>query len=223
MMASKIMAADHALLPPFNKWGEPHGDLRVDRWSAGLAAVAVGPLASDEFAMPAQHRLRCHQKDAHRSVGRSRLAVASRTRSKVVNLGRPVLRRSTRSWCRSTRISRSLVAPSACGRTSRRVSTRMSDESRNSNGGWYGVPAHRANPVSAPHRPAPARSVATWSPCESHPSGACRPTRLCPGTAPPSWPGVQPWEAGHVGADPATRGRTLRVSLRNGGPTMSDV
>src|SRR6266508_1516859 len=30
-------------------------------------------------------------------------------------------------------------------------------------------------------------------------------------------------EAGHVDADPATRGRTLRVSLRNGGPTMSDA
>src|SRR6266487_91078 len=31
------------------------------------------------------------------------------------------------------------------------------------------------------------------------------------------------WEHAHVDADPATRGRTLRVSLRNGGPTMSDV
>src|SRR6266511_3216543 len=58
-----------------------------------------------------------------------RLAAARRTRSSGVNLGRPAVRRSTRSCCCSTRISRSLVASSAPGRTSWRASTRMTNQS----------------------------------------------------------------------------------------------
>jgi hypothetical protein len=40
--------------------GHPHDefrDLRVDRWPARLALLAVGPLASDQRAVPAQQRL----------------------------------------------------------------------------------------------------------------------------------------------------------------------
>src|SRR6266511_4098028 len=83
--------------------------------------------------------------DVHRCLGSARLAGASRTRSSGVNLGRPAWRRSTRRWCRRTRIFRS-VASSAPERTSRRASTRMTNESRKSIGGWYGVPGHDANP-----------------------------------------------------------------------------
>jgi hypothetical protein len=85
------------------------------------------------------------RNDGHRSLGRARLAVARTTRSNVVSLGRPAVRRRTRSWCCKTMISRSFVASSACGRTSRRVSARTVNESMNSIGGCYGVPGHGAN------------------------------------------------------------------------------
>jgi hypothetical protein len=49
--------------------------------------------------------------------------------TRAVNLGRPALRRSTRSCCRRTRISRSLVSSSPRGRTSRRVSRRTINQS----------------------------------------------------------------------------------------------
>jgi hypothetical protein len=45
-----------------------------------------------------------------------------------------------------------LLASSVAGRTSRRASTRTTNESRNSIGGWYGVPGHDANPsFRVPH------------------------------------------------------------------------
>jgi hypothetical protein len=91
------------------------------------------------------------RNDAHRSRGSARLAAASRARSSGVNLGRPALRRSTRSWCLSTRISRSLVPSSAFGRTSRRVSRRRSTRARRaSTDGTERLLTTRIR-VSAPH------------------------------------------------------------------------
>ena len=120
------LPADPHAAPPGVLSGHPQDQccgLRVDRWPARRALLAVGPLASDQRAVPAQQRLGCDEQRCPPLSGSTRLA-ASRTRSAAVNLGRPVLRRSTRSCCRSTRISRSLVPSSPFGRTSRRVSTR---------------------------------------------------------------------------------------------------
>jgi hypothetical protein len=61
------------------------------------ARPAVDPLPSDQHAVPAQQRLGRNEKRCPPLSGSTRLAAASRTRSAAVNLGRPVVRRSTRS------------------------------------------------------------------------------------------------------------------------------
>jgi hypothetical protein len=127
-------------------------DLGVDRWPARRALLRVGPLPSNQRAVPARSVCGVTSNDAHRCRGSTRLAAASRTRSRAVNLGGPLLRRSTPSCCRSTRISRSLVPSPALGRTSRRVSRRTVNQSRKSIEGWYETPAHGANPrFRTPH------------------------------------------------------------------------
>jgi hypothetical protein len=101
--------------------------------------------------------------DVHRRVGSVRLAAASRTRSSGVNLGRLAVRRNTRSCCCKTRISRSLVASSAPGRTSTRVSRRTTNQSTKSIGGWYGVPGHDANlSFCAPQASPRASRASSW-------------------------------------------------------------
>jgi hypothetical protein len=121
--------------------------------------------------------------DLHRCLGSARLAAASRTRSRAVNRGRRAWRRSTRSCCWRTRISRSLVASSVAERTSRRASTRTTNDSRKSIGGWYGVPGQDANPsfrapqgFRHPHGPVivTARTSPSSSSCRSSASSRAR-------------------------------------------------
>ncbi len=123
--------------------------------------------------MPARQRLRRHQEQRRPPPpGSARLAAARRTRSSGVNLGRPAVRRSTRSCCSSTRISRSLVASSAPERTSRRASTRTTNQSMKSIGGWYGVPGHDANPSFRAPQGADAAKLCRCHGCPTSGGGA---------------------------------------------------
>jgi hypothetical protein len=58
-------------------------------------------------------------------------------------------------------------------------------------------------PCPGPRRwpPRSARPAAIGRPCRWWPRGACRPTRGCPGSSPPSSPGARPRELAPVGAD----------------------
>jgi hypothetical protein len=80
--------------------------------------VWVGPGARDEAAVPAQQRLGLDKKQDQRERGRARLNAASGARSAGWGLGRATRRRSTVSWWRSTRISKSLAASPRASRTS---------------------------------------------------------------------------------------------------------
>jgi hypothetical protein len=85
--------------------------------------VWVDPGARDEVAVPAQQRLGLDKKQDQRA----RLNAASRARSAGWSLGRATWRRSTVSWWRSTRISRSSAASPRASRTSITYRAMVSD------------------------------------------------------------------------------------------------
>ena len=91
--------------------------LLVQRWPARLAA-RVGPRTSHQASVPAQQRLGLDQEAGQRARGRTRLTAASSARSANASLGRGTWRRSTASWWRRTRISKSLAASPRASSTS---------------------------------------------------------------------------------------------------------
>ena len=90
-------------------------------------------------------------KDAHRALGSALATEASSVRSVARSLGRPTRRRSTLSWCRSTRISMSLD-PSSPERARRRASAWAIRERTNSIRACYEMDDRKANRLLDPHR-----------------------------------------------------------------------
>src|SRR3990172_10070566 len=112
--------------------------------------------------------------DAQRSLGSALAATARSARSTGRSLGRPICRRSTFSWWRSTRISMSLE-PSSAELATRRATARAIRERRNSIRACYGSASWKANrsfrPLHAPRQPGrPGRA-----PPKSVPHGALAP------------------------------------------------
>jgi hypothetical protein len=90
-------------------------DAVVERRSS-LSTAWVGPGAGNQAPMPAQQRLWLHEEARPAGAGQHRLTAASSARSPGSSLGRGGWRRSTASWWRSTKISKSLAAsPRASG------------------------------------------------------------------------------------------------------------
>jgi hypothetical protein len=87
----------------------------VQRWSAGLV-VRGGPGAGHHASVPAQRVSGLTKKKRPAGSGHPRLMAASSARSAGPGLGRAAWRRSTLSWWRRTRISRSLAASSSASR-----------------------------------------------------------------------------------------------------------
>ncbi len=144
------LPADPHAAPPGVLPGHPEDQLcglRVDWWPARRALLAVGPLPSDQHAVPAQQCLGRDEKrrcpplsGEHPAGGGEQGSVA------CGELGTAGLTAQHPKLMPQDQISKSLVPSSWLGKTSRRVSRRTVNQSMKSIEGWYGTPAHGANP-----------------------------------------------------------------------------
>jgi hypothetical protein len=120
--------------------------LRVERRSARPACLLVGPLPSDQRAVPAQQRLgrdekRCPPLSGEHPAGGNEQDLVARG-----ELGPAGLATQHPKLMPQDQNLQVLVPSSGSERTSRRVSRRTISQSRKSIDGWYGTPAHDANP-----------------------------------------------------------------------------
>jgi hypothetical protein len=167
-------------------------DILVQRWPTGLA-MRVGPRAGDQVSVPALQRLR---PDEEARPARPGQRTADRGQQRPVGrleLGSGSWRRSTVSWWRSTRSSRSLAASPRASSTSswtERQTVRYAsfDSTRGTSrvgGRWATLPSHERHELAA-HRLRPrlrtpqaasrtswGGSTSTCAPAGAHKSATC--------------------------------------------------